>query len=506
MARMRAMEAAFLAMERPHEPRHVGVMMIFGASGDGPLSVEVVRQVLRERLAGMPSTGRVVVDAPLGLSRPSWRDVTPDLDVHVRRHRVSAGGGDEELARIIAEVHAVRLDRRRPLWELHIVDGLEGGRVALYAKVHAAALDDTTGVDLMTGLLDDDRRGASEDHPISPARPVGGRAPDPADVYERFIAPVPDQLRQAAGFPGRLAGRAARAVGEQLPGLADTAAEMVRRTPGMGALARLLPAGDEDTGDGDEHPTGRAPRLSFNAPISSARSFAASSLATVDVLRVKEHAGASFNEVVVAVCAGALRRWLLANDELPTSPVVAIVPVLVADSSGAGSHIAGIMLALPTNVADPLERLTRVGRALSAARRSQATAPASLQQDVAMFAPPLVAAGVTRLLDALPHRPFVSPTVNLAVTNVPGPRRPVHLAGRPLISGHPVLSVTDLTPLHVGVQAGPDRVGIGVIACRDHVEDLHSLAFAAPIELAELVGAVRPRPRRAAHRTGRDPA
>jgi WS/DGAT/MGAT family acyltransferase len=505
MVRMRAMDAAFLAMERPHEPRHLGVLMIFGASGDGPLSADVVREVLRERLARMPSTSRVVVDAPYGLTRPSWRDVTPDLDVHVRRHRVSGTGGDEQLARIIGEVHAVRLDRRRPLWELHIVDGLEGGRVALYAKVHAAALDDTTGVDLMTGLLDDDRRVASEGGPISPARPLGG-APDPADVYERFIAAVPDQMRHAAGFPGRLVGRATRAVGAQLPGLADTAAEMVRRTPGMGALARLLPAGDEDAADGDEHPTGRAPRLSFNAPISSARSFAASSLATVDVLRVKQDAGASFNEVVVAVCAGALRRWLLANDELPTSPVVAIVPVLVADSSGAGSHIAGIMLALPTNVADPLERLTRVRRALAVSRRRQATAPASLQQDVAMFAPPLVAAGVTRLLDALPHRPFVSPTVNLAVTNVPGPRRPVHLAGRPLISGHPVLSVTDLTPLHVGVQAGPDRVGIGVIACRDHVEDLHSLARAAPIEMAELIGAVRPRRRRTPHRSGRDPA
>jgi hypothetical protein len=147
-----------------------------------------------------------------------------------------------------------------------------------------------------------------------------------------------------------------------------------------------------------------------------------------------------------------------------------------------------------------------VHSALAAARRRQVTAPASLQQDVAMFAPPAIAAGVTRLLDALPHRPFVSPTVNLAVTNVPGPRRPVRLAGRPLLSGHPVLSVTDLTPLHVGVQAGPDHVGIGVIACRDHVEDLRSLAVAAPIELADLAAAVRPRRRRTPNRTGRDPA
>jgi len=118
-----------------------------------------------------------------------------------------------------------------------------------------------------------------------------------------------------------------------------------------------------------------------------------------------------------------------------------------------------------------------------------------LQQDVAMFAPPVVAAAATRFLDALPHRPFVSPTVNLAVTNVPGPRRPVYLAGRPLRSGHPVLSVSDLTPLHLGVQPGPTFTGVGAIACRDHVDGLWSLVAAAPIELAELRSTCRPRRR-----------
>ena len=493
MPRMRAMDAAFLAMERRDEPRHLGTVMIFDPGRDGPLTHAAVRDLVARRLGRLPSARRVVVDTPLGLGRPSWEEERVDLDVHVRHVTVASGddGGMTALAEVVAGVHARRLDRRRPLWELHVVDGLADDRVALYAKVHLAALDDETGVDLMTGLLDEDRSGAAT---IEPADAFADGAADPTDLYERFVAPVPDQLRRAAGFPGRLVGRATRAVGEQLPGLTETAAELVRRTPGLDAVERFLPAAG-DGADGDEHPTGRAPRLSFNAPIGPGRTVAFATLATDDIRRLAHDAGASANEVVLGVCTGAVRRWLLARDELPTSPVVAIVPVLVTEASGGGSHIAGLTLALPTHVADPSARFARVRGVLAAAKRRQATAPASLQQDVAMFAPPIVAAATNRLLDALPHRRFVSPTVNLAVTNVPGPRRPVYLAGRPLRSGHPVLSVTDLTPLHLGVQPGAERTGVGAIACRDHVEDLSSLTSAVPIELAELRSTCRPRRR-----------
>lgn len=486
---MRAMDAAFLAMERRNEPRHLGTVMIFGPGDDGPLTYGVVRQRVDERLDTMPSARRVVVEAPLGMSRPSWATATVDLDVHVRDVALpadsTARGGDADLAEVVAAAHARRLDRRRPLWELHVVRGLSDDRVALYAKVHMAALDDETGVDLMTALLDADAREPA----IEPAAVLAPSSDGLAVPGDRAGAGV-DQLRRAAGFPVRLAQRAVRSVGEQIPGLADTAAEMARRTPGLELAARLLPKPGQS--DADEHPTGRAPRLSFNGPIGPRRRFAAASIVTADVRRLTQHVGCTTNAVVLAVVAGALRRWLLANGELPTSPTVAIVPVLVGEASGDGAHVAGLTMPLPTNVADPAARLERTRTALTAAKQRQATVPASLQQDVAMFAPPVVAAATSRVLDALPHRPLVSPTVNLAVTNVPGPRHTVRVAGRPLLSGHPVLSVSDLTPLHVGVQYGPERIGLGVIADRDHVEDLNSLVDAAPIELAELTNAVIP--------------
>ena len=276
---------------------------------------------------------------------------------------------------------------------------------------------------------------------------------------------------------------------------------MALRTPGLTAMARLLPtsrAGEVL----DEHPTGRAPRLSFNAPLTPHRQFALTRLPIDDVLTVKRASETTFNDVVVAVCTGALRRWLLAHDELPTSPVVAMVPVLVAGASGRrdDSHIAGLLAALPTNVADPAERLARTHEALRVAKEGHAAVPASLLQDMSMFAPPAVAAMAGRLIDALPYRSFISPTVNLAITNVPGPRQRVHLAGRPLESSHPVMSVNYLTPLHIGLQSGPDGVGVGAVACRETLDDLDSLVAGASVELAELVATVGPA-RRSRRRT-----
>ena len=207
------------------------------------------------------------------------------------------------------------------------------------------------------------------------------------------------------------------------------------------------------------------------------RVFGFSRLPIEDVLAIKHAVGTTFNDVVVAVCAGALRRWLLAHDELPTSPVVAMVPVLVGGPGGGrdDAHVAGLVAPLPTHVSDPAQRLVRTHEVLKQAKERHAAVPASVLQDMSMFAPPAVAAMAGRLIDALPHRSFVSPTVNLAITNVPGPRHAVHLAGRPLVSSHPALSVTNLTPLHIGLQSGADSVGIGAVACRDTFDDIDAL-------------------------------
>jgi len=267
----------------------------------------------------------------------------------------------------------------------------------------------------------------------------------------------------------------------------------------MEALARFLPPGADD--DHREHPTGRAPRLSFNEPIGPRREFASGAVPIEQLVDLRaaahrETSPVSFHAAALAACTGALRRWLLANDELPTSPIVAVVPVMVGDEGDGDAHVAGIMLALPTNLADPVKRLEETARSLERAKARYVAMPVSMAQDIAMFAPPAVASLANRVNDALPHRRFISPTVNLGITNVPGPRRQVYLAGRPLLTSHPVLSVSDITPLHLGLQAGPSVLGLGAIADGDTVDDLTGLVDAVGIELGELTAAYASRPRR----------
>lgn len=495
---MRAVDAAFLAMERPNEPRHLGALMVFDPSEDGPLDRSALEAALVARLPSMSTARLVVASSVNGFARPSWRVVDQvDLDVHLRHTPLPAGDDPRAaLQATIARLHATHLDRARPLWQLHVIDGLPDDQVAVYAKVHMAALDDSTGVDLMTALLDDDPAG----------RPtidqVEAQLDTPAHPFvHRVVGSVPDQVRRAVGFPGRLAGRTARAVGDQLPGLGATAREVVSRWPGLEVVARYLPTDAAGVDDDREHPTGRAPRLSFNAPIGPRRAFAAGTAPIDQLLAVRaaahrDAAPVSFHAVALAACAGALRRWMLANDELPTSPIVAVVPVLVRGQRDADAHIAGIMLTLPTHLADPVRRLEETAANLERAKQRHVALPVSLTQDVAMFAPPAVAALANRITDAMPHRRLLSPTVNLGISNVPGPQRPVYLAGRPLRSSHPVLSVSDITPLHLGLQAGPSTLGIGAIADGDSVDDLDGLVDAVGIELAELSAAVGPPPPR----------
>ena len=497
MTRMSRMDAAFLAMERPDQPRHLGAVMIFGPGPDGPLTYDIVKETVAARLGLVPSARRVIAEVPLGLGRPSWVDDPAfDLEYHVRQGAVATDGGPAALARFVADAHGLPLDRTRPLWELWVIDGLADDRVALYAKVHVAAIDDTTGAELMTALLDVDGKAPTALAASTGSAGNGASAGGPFDLIGRIAGPLPDQLRWAAGFPGRLAERALRAAGQQWPGLRETTVEVAQRTPGLSSVAQLLPTGR--AGEIlDEHPTGRAPRLSFNTAVTPHRRYAFARMPIDDVLAVKHRAGTTFNDVVVAVCAGALRRWLLDHDELPSSPLVALLPVLVAGSSGerGDAHVAGIVATLPTNVAEPAERLARTHESLRFAKERHAAVPASVLQDMSMFAPPAVAAMAGRLIDALPHRSFVSPTVNLAITNVPGPRGEVHLAGRPLESSHPAMSITDLTPLHIGLQSGVDWVGVGAMSCREALPDLAGLVGAAQVELDELVATTTPRRR-----------
>ncbi len=487
MSRMRAMDAAFLAMERPAAPRHLGSLTIYAPGPDGPLTFETLRARLEQRLPLIESARRVVVQAPLGLGRPSWGPVRGfDLEFHLRRNAIAESDGPDALAEMVADIHAWPLDRSRPLWELWFIEGLPDDRVALYAKVHMAALDEVTGAEVMTALLDTDPAGTHQAQQAP--QPDGERS----SRLDRLITPV-EQLRYAIGFPARLADRTMRDLRAQLSTVGETIAETVQRTPGLESLARLLPPpSDDEVVDY----TGRAPRVSWNDPVTAHRRFATARLPLDRIIAVKRAAGTTVNDVVVTVCAGALRHWLEQHDELPGSPLVALVPMLVG-TDGNHSHVAGLVVPLPTNLADPEQRLRRASQSLSDAKKDRPAVPASVMQDVSMFAPPAVAALAGRLVGAMPNRAFASPTVNLAISNVPGSRQQMYLAGHKLEVSYPVLTINELTPLHIGLQSGLDAIGIGGLACRDTMVDLDALLERMPVELELLERATGVRKARA---------
>jgi WS/DGAT/MGAT family acyltransferase len=343
--------------------------------------------------------------------------------------------------------------------------------------MHMAAIDDVTGAEVMTALLDTDRTGSRPEAP-APEEPKE----DPPLV--RLFGTPADQLRHAAGFPLRVANRARATVGGQLAGGVETIVETIQRTPGLENLANLLPM-PVDGEVVEERSTGRAPRVSWNGRVTAHRRFAMTRLPLDEIIEIKREAGTTVNDVVVAVCSGALRRWLDEHHELPTSPLVARVPML-GGTNGSDAHVAGLVVPLPTNVDAPGERLRRTNVALAEAKRRRVAVPASMMQDVSMFAPPALSALAGRLVGALPHRAFASPTVNLAITNVPGSRQQMYLAGRPLEVSYPVLTINELSPLHIGLQSGPGVIGVGGLACRDTMPDVEALIERLPEELDDL--------------------
>jgi diacylglycerol O-acyltransferase / wax synthase len=181
--------------------------------------------------------------------------------------------------------------------------------------------------------------------------------------------------------------------------------------------------------------------------------------------------------------------------------------MLVGGPDHDDAHVAGLVVPLPTNIAAPDERLRRTSAALGLAKQRLVAVPASLMQDVSMFAPPALSALAGRLVGALPHRSLAGPTVNLAITNVPGSRRPMFLAAHPLEASYPILTINELSPLHIGLQSTHDAIHVGAVACRDTLDDLAPLTARMPVELELMARAVVParkssrRPARATRRS-----
>jgi WS/DGAT/MGAT family acyltransferase len=288
--------------------------------------------------------------------------------------------------------------------------------------------------------------------------------------------------------------RALRSVPTALPNLTDVPG--ANAFPGVPALSRVVTGARRALG-GPQDPgileitTARPPRTCFNGPISSHRSVSIGSVSLDTVKAIKDNAGVKVNDVVVAVCAGAVREFLLERGELPDEPLVAMVPVSVRgeDEQGTfGNRISTMIVPIPTDVADPKRRLERAHELLRSAKEHHAALPADLLTDATSFIPPAVAALAARTTVGILGR--TRPPLNLVISNVPGPRSPLYIAGARLESHYPVSAVVDGVGLNMTVMSYLDHLDFGIVADRDQIADVWPLLEAAQHAVDELAAAI----------------
>jgi WS/DGAT/MGAT family acyltransferase len=384
------------------------------------------------------------------------------------------------------------LDRSRPLWELYLIHGLPEGRVAVLTKIHHAAIDGVSGAEILGTLFDltPDGDGVSRDGDGMEEEP------EPADRgRERQPTELEMLLRGAVGMP-RQTLRAVAALSTTLPNLGRMPG--VATMPGAPQLARAsirLRRALRGTPDGGvlEVSTARAPKLSFNGRISSHRSLAFGSVSLAEIKALKNELGITVNDVVVGLCAGALREWLAARDELPAAPLVAMIPTSVRTKSekrAFGNRVSTMIVPIPTDVADPRKRLERAHEILKVAKERYKALPASLMTDASNFIPPALHARAARVSAEMMGR--LRTPLNVVISNVPGPAVTLYCAGGELLANFPVSVVTDGVGLNITIMSYRDNVDIGITADRASIPDAWPLMEATKRALDELNTAVKP--------------
>jgi WS/DGAT/MGAT family acyltransferase len=444
---------------------HVGSLMLLDvpAPRPGERAGEAFRRRLvahlAERLPRAPALRRVLHEAPLDLGHPMWVDAD-DLDVadHVRLRALPGAGGRARLRSLVARLHAERLPRDVPMWRFVVIDNVEPGVVALYSQVHHALLDGQGGIALAQALLDIEpkpaakksRRRVQEAANAAPARRDLATHATRATVnqFARLLRALPATYRQAGGLRG-----AAALVG----GLRDNV---------------LL-----------------APRTVFNRQVGPGRSFAELSLPLDQVKAVAKGFGVSLNDVVLAICAGALRELLLGVDALPRKALVAAMPVSLraAGNTETNNQVSMVQCTLATDLADPVERLRAIQASTAQIKQRVSTFKDLIPTDYPGLAAPIWAAGLSRLWARGRIAEKLPPLANVAISNVPGPPVPLYLAGARLSHYFPVSIVTHGLAFNITVQSYAGSLEFGLTACKDVVARPEIVARAMARALTQLL-------------------
>lgn len=446
-----------LAIETPTALGHTSTLTIVdAANAPHRLNAALLRQEVGARLDDHPMLRQSLVEVPLNLDRPWWRDHPGfDLDYHLRHIAVPDPDDPDSLADLVARIHSRPLDRDRPLWELYLISGLADGKAALLFKMHLAALSASTGNSLCAGLIGDSPELIGE--PGDELRNwVPQAGPSMHDIGTRaWLNAMVDPMRTLATVP-----RTLNSVPAFRSVLNPALALMNQRSQRSIVIAEQ---------------SGITPRTSFNGRIGQHRRWASAELDLRRISKVRARFAVSTVDVLTAVCGGALRWWLLQHDELPRETLKALVPLSVTDPD-AIEGIAGVVVSLSTNLHRVPERLALVHQQISEAVERHGAMTAAEIRGIG-GGTPLLSIVASRLLERSPLADRLMPPFNTTISSVPGSEAPQYALGAEVTAIYPILGVVDGMGLHIGAISVGDLLCLSLVSDREQIPDLADLAL-----------------------------
>lgn len=500
MKQLGGIDAAFLYMETPETPMHVAAMSLYQPPADMQGSFhEHFTAFFKTRMHLIPIFSKRLARTVLELDHPGWVDAEPDLAHHIRAVTLPAPGGRAELEALVGELHSAALDRDRPLWQFTVIDGLADGTVGLYAKMHHAAVDGGAGMIIVQALFDFTPVPRSVPAPVPAPKPK--RKPT---IPERALLGVNDllanvvrqQLDAMQAVPQMLTTLTnlvspPPAPKKKAPAAAEAAEAPKKKRSGLDLLPKLprLP----------ELPR-LAPKTPFNVTITPKRTYAMRTLSLMDAKAIKKATDTKINDVVMAVCAGAIRRYLLEKKALPDQPLVAFVPISLREmgNTDINNQVFGMNCLLATDVADPLERLATIHRTTNDAKMMAGSVKDIAPKDFTLLGAPLLLPGLMSLYGKSGLADLVPMAVNLVISNTPGPPFPLFCAGAKVLALFPVSIPVHGIGLNITVQSYMENLDFGITADAKALPDAGRLGDLLVEAMAELKAAALAKPKVAA--------
>jgi diacylglycerol O-acyltransferase / wax synthase len=454
MKRLNGMDAMLLYSETPNLHTHtLKVAIIHAADYQGEFTFDVFRRTVARRLHLLDPLRYQLVDIPWKLHHPMWIEDCPvDLDYHLRRVEIPSPGGRRELDEVIGRIASTPLDRSRPMWEFHFAEGMADDRFALIGKVHHTLADGVASANLLARLMD-----------------LADGSQDERDEYATCNPPTKAELLRAAGRDN------AQHIAA-LPGL---------MTDAVRGISRLRRRSRERSDHPDLAKMFKTPPTFLNHVVSPARTFATASISLADVKETAKHVGVTFNDIILAMAAGGLRELLLRYDGRADRPILASVPVSTDRSPDriTGNEIGGLAVSLPVHVDEPLERVRLTSFATARAKEDYELLGPTLQARMMDYLPPPLAPALFRWQS---KRTAHNKIMNVAVSNVPGPRERGHLGGAPVSEIYSVGVLSAGSAFNMTVWSYVDQVDISILSDDRTFNDVHEATDAMIHGLAEI--------------------